>query len=182
MKSRKPVDYAGKTRSGLFGRLCVAFVVALVAVFALAVAPQAARADDDDMKTSWTHEKSKRATNLYLNDDGQLVSDVTLTLGTNSSDYSTDVVFVLDVSDDILQVAQQVMNLTRALQEAQSKTNATINVGVVCFKGSAATLWDGMIPASQAVTQLQNLAGQVMRAYYSGQVSSAEQAFIQYLQ
>ena len=90
----------------------------------------------------WDVSKSKTATQL---DTSTWTSKVTLSLPSAEQKLSSDVVFVLDTSDCIGEVMDQVSELVAQLKTAQEKTNADIKVGVVAFKGSALPMFDGKL-------------------------------------
>ena len=103
----------------------------------------------------WDVSRSKTATPLNTRD---WTSDVTLSLPSAEEELASDVVFVLDTSDCVGAVMDQVSDLVRQLKAAQESSGADIKVGVVAFKGSALSMFDGKLvsvkEAEQKLTQM----------------------------
>lgn len=87
------------------------------------------------------------------------MSQVTLSLPSAEEELSSDVVFVLDTSDCVGEVMNQVSNLVTELKTAQEITKADIKVGAVIFKGSAHTMFNGgLTDAASAIEELEKLS------------------------
>ncbi len=103
----------------------------------------------------WDVSRSKTATALNTRD---WTSDVTLSLPSAEEELASDVVFVLDTSDCVGAVMDQVSDLVKQLKAAQESSGADIKVGVVAFKGSALSMFDGKLvsvkEAEQKLTQM----------------------------
>lgn len=107
---------------------------------------------------AWDVSCSKTATDL----DADYTSQVTLSLPSEEEILASDVVFVLDVSDCVGPVMNQVSELVAQLKTAQEKNNADIKVGAVIFKGSAYTMFDGnLVDAASAIAELEDLSNNV---------------------
>lgn len=105
--------------------------------------------------------KSKTAT--ALDADGS--TRVTLSLPSAEETLTSDVVFVLDTSDCVGEVMNQVSGLVAQLKAAQKKNKADIKVGVVVFKGSALPMFDGeLVSAEEAETTLDEMIQEVKAA------------------
>lgn len=112
--------------------LALVMLIGAMPVMALAAEPEA---------ENWEVSKSKTAT--ALDADGS--TRVTLSLPSAEEKLASDVVFVLDTSDCVGEVMNQVSELVAQLKAAQEKNNADIKVGVVAFKGSALPMFDGKL-------------------------------------
>ena len=142
----------------------------LALVLALGATPLAVYADEGEgttnapaevAQTDWYVSRSKTATEL----DENYMSQVTLSLPSAEEELSSDVVFVLDTSDCVGEVMNQVSGLVTQLETAQEKTNADIKVGVVVFKGSALPMFDGkLVSAEEAETTLNKMIQEVKAA------------------
>lgn len=82
------------------------------------------------------HSKSKEATNLVKQSDGNYTSDVTLTLPSVEEAPVYDVVFVLDKSTSA-ELEQNALDMLKQLQAQIKGTQTTIKVGVVIFNKEA---------------------------------------------
>lgn len=80
----------------------------------------------------WQKSKSKVAENL----DENFISEITLSLPSAEKNLATDVVFVFDESSCFMEVREKVNNMLTQLYEKAKKTNATIKVGAVKFRGA----------------------------------------------
>lgn len=89
-------------------------------------------------EATWDVSRSKTAASgLTKNSNGDWTTDVTLSLPSAEEELASDVVFVLDTSDCVGTVMDQVSGLVTQLKAAQESSGAEIKVGVVAFKGSA---------------------------------------------
>ena len=86
----------------------------------------------------WDTSKSKTATNLEKQEDDTYTSDVTLSLPSAEEMLESDIVFVVDKSSSSrAESTDQGVAMLEDLNDAISTTNATINVGIIVFDGSA---------------------------------------------
>lgn len=81
---------------------------------------------------------AKTATELTQNDDGDYISNVTLTIPSVEENEEYDIVFVLDKSTSP-SLQQQAVDLLTDLQDEVSGSGAVINVAVVVFNKEATT-------------------------------------------
>ena len=129
--------------------LALVMLIGAMPVMALAAEPEA---------ENWEVSKSKTAT--ALDADGS--TRVTLSLPSAEETLASDVVFVLDTSDCVGEVMNQVSGLVAQLKAAQKKNKADIKVGVVVFKGSALPMFDGeLVSAEEAETTLNQMIREV---------------------
>lgn len=132
--------------------LALVMLIGAMPVMALAAEPEA---------ENWEVSKSKTAT--ALDADGS--TRVTLSLPSAEETLTSDVVFVLDTSDCVGEVMNQVSGLVAQLKAAQEKNKADIKVGVVVFKGSALPMFDGeLVSAEEAETTLNKMIQDVEAA------------------
>lgn len=132
--------------------LALVMLIGAMPVMALAAEPEA---------ENWEVSKSKTAT--ALDADGS--TRVTLSLPSAEEKLASDVVFVLDTSDCVDEVMNQVSGLVAQLKAAQKKNKADIKVGVVVFKGSALPMFDGeLVSAEEAETTLNEMIQKVNAA------------------
>ena len=132
--------------------LALVMLIGAMPVMALAAEPEA---------ENWEVSKSKTAT--ALDADGS--TRVTLSLPSAEEKLASDVVFVLDTSDCVGEVMNQVSGLVAQLKAAQKKIKADIKVGVVVFKGSALPMFDGeLVSAEEAETTLNEMIQKVNAA------------------
>lgn len=132
--------------------LALVMLIGAMPVMALAAEPEA---------ENWEVSKSKTAT--ALDADGS--TRVTLSLPSAEEKLASDVVFVLDTSDCVGEVMNQVSGLVAQLKAAQEKNKADIKVGVVVFKGSALPMFDGkLVSAEEAETTLNKMIQEVKAA------------------
>lgn len=137
--------------------LALVMLIGAMPVMALAAGPEAEKPASFDWKVS----KSKTATDL----DADGSTRVTLSLPSAEETLTSDVVFVLDTSDCVGEVMNQVSGLVAQLKAAQEKNKADIKVGVVVFKGSALPMFDGeLVSAEEAETTLNNMIQEVKKA------------------
>lgn len=80
----------------------------------------------------WDKSKSKTATNLEKDNDGNYKSQVTLSLPAGEEQLVSDVVFVLDKSTSA-DLETQAIDMLSNLKQQIENTNAKVNVGVVIF-------------------------------------------------
>lgn len=80
----------------------------------------------------WDKSKSKTATNLEKDNDGNYKSQVTLSLPAGEEQLVSDVVFVLDKSTSA-DLEDQAIDMLSNLKQQIENTNAKVNVGVVIF-------------------------------------------------
>ena len=124
----------------------------------------------------WDVPRSKTATKL---DKNTWTSDVTLSLPSAEENLASDVVFVLDTSDCVGAVMNQVSGLVTQLKAAQQNSGANIKVGVVVFKGSALPMFDGkLVNVNEAEQKLTEMIQKVNQA--TGE-SEKEQVVQQYI-
>lgn len=137
--------------------LALVMLIGAMPVMALAAEPEAEKPASFD----WEVSKSKTAT--ALDADGS--TRVTLSLPSAEETLTSDVVFVLDTSDCVGEVMNQVSGLVAQLKAAQKKNKADIKVGVVVFKGSALPMFDGeLVSAEEAETTLDEMIQEVKAA------------------
>lgn len=137
----------------------ISLLLALVMVIGLFPAVLAAETVPTDF--DWKVSKSKTATDL----DADGSTRVTLSLPSAEENLASDVVFVLDTSDCVGEVMNQVSGLVAQLKAAQEKNNADIKVGVVAFKGSALPMFDGkLVSVEKAETTLNKMIQEVKAA------------------
>ena len=126
--------------------LALVMLIGAMPVMALAAEPEA---------ENWEVSKSKTAT--ALDADGS--TRVTLSLPSAEEKLASDVVFVLDTSDCVGEVMEQVSGLVAQLETAQEKNNADIKVGAVIFNGSSYTMFDGkLVDVATAIESLNDLS------------------------
>lgn len=105
--------------------------------------------------------RSKTATDL----DNEYHSTVTLSLPSAEEPLSSDIVFVMDISDCVGEVMGQVAGLVQQLKDAQASSNADIKVGVVAFKGSALPMFGGkLVSVTEAEKTLTEMIQEVNTA------------------
>lgn len=135
--------------------LALVMLIGIMPVMAMAADAEVAPAFD------WKVSKSKTATDL----DASGSTRVTLSLPSAEETLASDVVFVLDTSDCVGEVMNQVSGLVAQLKAAQKKNKADIKVGVVVFKGSALPMFDGeLVSAEEAETTLNEMIQKVNAA------------------
>lgn len=137
--------------------LALVMLIGAMPVMALAAEPEAEK-PASPASFDWEVSKSKTAT--ALDADGS--TRVTLSLPSAEENLASDVVFVLDTSDCVGEVMNQVSGLVAQLKAAQEKNNADIKVGVVAFKGSALPMFDGkLVSVEKAETTLNEMIQKV---------------------
>ncbi|MCD7769403.1 MAG: Cna B-type domain-containing protein, partial [Oscillospiraceae bacterium] len=101
--------------------------------------------------TDFDLSKSKEATQLELQEDGTLTSDVTISLPSASYTGDLDVVFVLDgsTSTDEKELAAQAAALLESLLEYE---NLDVKAGVIIFGGSEPILYNSTLVTLDATT------------------------------
>ena len=138
---------------------CLLALVMLIGVMPVAMAAEAETDGTDGYE--WIVSKSKEATALDANKE----STITLSLPSAEEKLASDVVFVLDTSDCVGEVMNQVSGLVAQLKSAQEKNKADIKVGVVAFKGSALPMFDGkLVSVEKAETTLNEMIQKVNAA------------------
>lgn len=138
---------------------CLLALVMLIGVMPVAMAAEAETDGTDGYE--WIVSKSKEATALDANKE----STITLSLPSAEEKLASDVVFVLDTSDCVGEVMNQVSGLVAQLKAAQEKNKADIKVGVVVFKGSALPMFNGeLVSAEEAETTLNEMIQEVKAA------------------
>ena len=131
----------------------ISLLLALVMVIGLFPAVLAAETVPTDF--DWKVSKSKTATDL----DADGSTRVTLSLPSAEETLASDVVFVLDTSDCVGEVMNQVSGLVAQLKAAQEKNKADIKVGAVIFNGSSYTMFDGkLVDVATAIESLNDLS------------------------
>lgn len=131
--------------------LALVMLIGAMPVMALADEPEAEKPASFD----WEVSRSKTAT--ALDADGS--TRVTLSLPSAEEKLASDVVFVLDTSDCVGEVMEQVSGLVAQLKTAQEKNNADIKVGAVIFNGSSYTMFDGkLVDVATAIESLNDLS------------------------
>ena len=135
----------------------------LALVMLLGIMPAMVMAADAEATPAFDWEVSKSKTATALDADGS--TRVTLSLPSAEETLASDVVFVLDTSDCVGEVMNQVSGLVAQLKAAQEKNKADIKVGVVVFKGSALPMFDGkLVSAEEAETTLNKMIQEVKAA------------------
>ena len=114
-------------------------------------------------EATWDVSRSKTAASgLTKNSNGDWTTDVTLSLPSAEEELASDVVFVLDTSDCVGTVMDQVSGLVTQLKAAQNSSGANIKVGVVAFKGSALPMFDGkLVSVEEAEKTLTQMIGEI---------------------
>lgn len=116
-------------------------------------------------KQDWNINVSKTATNLKKDANGDYKTNVTLSVPGVEKNLNSDVVFVLDTSDCVGGVMDQVKTLVEKLKALSSEKKVNIKVGVVAFKGSAAAMFDGeLVSVDKAVSGLNTMINAVDNA------------------
>ena len=129
----------------------------LAMVMLLGIMPVMAMAADAEATPAFDWEVSKSKTATALDADGS--TRVTLSLPSAEETLASDVVFVLDTSDCVGEVMNQVSGLVAQLKTAQEKNNADIKVGAVIFNGSSYTMFDGkLVDVATAIESLNDLS------------------------
>ena len=137
--------------------LALVMLIGIMPVMAMAAEAEVEKPAAFDWKVS----KSKTATDL----DADGSTRVTLSLPSAEETLTSDVVFVLDTSDCVGEVMNQVSGLVAQLKAAQEKNKADIKVGVVVFKGSALPMFNGkLVSAEEAETTLDKMIQEVKAA------------------
>ena len=130
----------------------------------------------------WDVSRSKTATPLNTRD---WTSDVTLSLPSAEEELASDVVFVLDTSDCVGAVMDQVSELVTQLKAAQKSSGADIKVGVVAFKGSALSMFGGELvsvkKAEETLTKMIDEVKAVPLKDDKPDKAAQEQAVMKYL-
>ena len=115
-----------------------------------------------ETKQDWNINVSKTATNLKKDANGDYKTNVTLSVPGVEKNLNSDVVFVLDTSDCVGGVMDQVKTLVEKLKALSSEKKVNIKVGVVAFKGSAAAMFDGeLVSVDKAVEDLNKMIADV---------------------
>lgn len=115
-----------------------------------------------ETKQDWNINVSKTATNLKKDANGDYKTNVTLSVPGVEKNLNSDVVFVLDTSDCVGSVMDQVKTLVEKLNTLSSEKKVNIKVGVVAFKGSAAAMFDGeLVSVDKAVEDLNKMIADV---------------------
>ena len=113
-------------------------------------------------EATWDVSRSKIASDLTKNSNGDWITNVTLSLPSAEEELASDVVFVLDTSDCVGTVMDQVSGLVTQLKAAQNSSGANIKVGVVAFKGSALPMFDGkLVSVEEAEKTLTQMIGEI---------------------
>ena len=113
-------------------------------------------------KQDWNIIVSKTATELKKDVKGDYKTNVTLSVPGVEKNLNSDVVFVLDTSDCVRGVMDQVKTLVEKLKALSSEKKVNIKVGVVAFKGSAAAMFDGeLVSVDKAVEDLNKMIADV---------------------
>ena len=124
---------------------------------------------------NWNIPLSKTATKF----DKDYKTDVTLSVPGVEKNLNSDVVFVLDTSDCVGSVMDQVKTLVEKLNTLSSEKKVNIKVGVVAFKGSAAAMFDGeLVSVDKAVEDLNIMIADVAAANTKDE---KEAAVVEYL-
>lgn len=132
---------------------CLLALVMLIGVMPVAMAAEAEATGQDGYE--WIVSKSKEATALDANKE----STITLSLPSAEEKLASDVVFVLDTSDCVGEVMNQVSGLVAQLKAAQEKNKADIKVGAVIFNGSSYTMFGGkLVDAATAIETLNDFS------------------------
>ena len=87
-------------------------------------------------EATWDVSRSKIASDLTKNSNGEWTTDVTLSLPSAEEELATDVVFVLDKSTSAT-LEQQALDMLTKLKEQAGSTKAKVKVGVVIFNKQA---------------------------------------------
>ena len=85
---------------------------------------------------AWDVSRSKIASGLTKNSNGDWTTDVTLSLPSAEEELASDVVFVLDKSTSAA-LEEQALGMLDKLREQAESTKATVKVGVVIFNKQA---------------------------------------------
>lgn len=83
--------------------------------------------------TSWDYSKSKKSTELDENNE----INVSLSLPSAEEELVSDIVFVLDYSQNAASVAEKGLSVLDELNESINNSKASIKVGAVVFRGNA---------------------------------------------
>ena len=137
-------------------------------------------------EATWDVSRSKTAASgLTKNSNGDWTTDVTLSLPSAEEELASDVVFVLDTSDCVGTVMDQVSELVTQLKAAQESSGAEIKVGVVAFKGSALPMFgEELVSVKKAEETLTKMIDEVKAVpLKDGKPDKAaqEQAVMKYL-
>ena len=110
----------------------------------------------------WDKSKSKTATNL----DGNMISEVTLSLPSAEKELTTDIVFVLDKSTIKSEAKDKTLQLLQDLKKQVDGSKAKVNVGVVIFNNKATAANDGNF--FDLETQYSDIEAAINTELYSG--------------
>ena len=127
--------------------------VLLGIVLCLGLVPSAAFAAE-----ATSTSKSKTATNL----DSNYESQVTLSLPSKQENLTSDVVFVIDASSCSAKAGAQAMDMLSDLAAQVESTDATVNVGIVVFRGNTTSYNNG------ALTKLDSTTASALTTYCAG--------------
>lgn len=127
--------------------------VLLGIVLCLGLAPSAAFAAE-----AASTSKSKTATNL----DSNYESQVTLSLPSEQENLTSDVVFVVDASSCSSKAGAQAMDMLSYLAAQVESTDATVNVGVIVFRGNTTSYNNGTL------TKLDKTTASDLASYCTG--------------
>ncbi|MBS4881264.1 MAG: S-layer homology domain-containing protein, partial [Firmicutes bacterium] len=95
--------------------------------------------------------RSKIASGLTKNSNGEWTTDVTLSLPSAEEKLQSDVVFVLDKSSCKKETAEKAQTMLTQLQKEVKKNKSNIRIGVVVFGGNAKVSYDlSAFPTTQA--------------------------------
>ena len=91
----------------------------------------------EDATVTWTTSKSKTVSSTTLDDNNQV--KVTLSLPAKQEKLVSDVVFVMDTSSCKKATVDKVKELFTKISDQIIASNASVNIGLVLFKGNAVT-------------------------------------------
>ncbi len=97
--------------------------------------------DKEVVQQKWDIPVSKTATELKKDAKGDYKTNVTLSVPGVEESLATDVVFVLDESDCKPAVLEKMTSMLSDLKTEAAASNASINVGIIFFRGIAVTAY-----------------------------------------
>ena len=85
--------------------------------------------------------KSKTATNLKKDSNGDWTSEIALTLPSEEETLTSDIVFVMDKSSCREETARKTEDLLSSLRQALAETGASVKIAMVAFDGTGHVLY-----------------------------------------
>ena len=105
--------------------------------------------------------KSKTATNLKKNSNGDWTSEIALTLPSEEETLTSDIVFVMDKSSCREETASKTEDLLSSLRQALAETGSSVKIAMVAFDGTGHVLYPlkEFTGTEEQISQITALAG-----------------------